>query len=39
MKREEKIPFLKAILFVARVDQDTDPTELSYYQKLGVEIA
>lgn len=38
MKREEKIPFLKAILFMAKVDQDTDPAELAYYQTLGVEI-
>ncbi len=38
MKRNEKIPFLKALLCVAKADSDTDITELSYYQTLGVEI-
>ena len=38
MKREEQIPFLKAVLSVAKADRDTDVTELLYYQKLGLEI-
>ena len=39
MKRDEKIPFLKALLYVAKADRDTDFAELSYYQRLGMEIA
>lgn len=38
MKREEKIPFLKAILSVAKTDRDTDLSELSLYQQLGMEL-
>lgn len=38
MKREEKISFLKAVLSVAKVDQDIDQTELSYYQQLSAEL-
>lgn len=38
MKREEKVPFLKAVLFMAKVDRDTDITELSYYQRLCIDL-
>ena len=38
MKREEKIPFLKAVLTIAKADNDTDIREVMFYQQLCLEL-
>ena len=35
MKNHEKIPFLKAVLFIAKADADVDLSELTFFQDLS----